>query len=808
MMSKRIFGMRHTRLFAVAIVLVLMASSSALLPGAARATATSATVHPAASDTIRAVDQYGFAPGTFYVGLGSGNIYFTATDGLDSHATVQINDYNATRDNLTNPVATFTPTFGVFGYNESYTSNIFYQLPLGLHLGGWWNITINGASAGFSYENFSVVTYFVSVSSGAAAYLPDHTGSMFYSVNWTVNNAPVLGLTSIEVTGQYTTTTNVVTNLPGTPFALTPANQGTFNFTVPSNANTYSDLYFQVFANMTPATGAIYSESGTGAAPVGYVATPAVYLGSCPSVQSCQTSFFTSGETAFVAVQDWIYTPNGTAPAPGLDAKFQFDSGVLPVTPSGNYPASITTNASGGAEILFNASASVFSPSHTASLNVSLTDPLNAGALYGPVTVSFHVSLVTPQGPGLLVQFGSDQYYSGDVATANWWFGGLNSSSTEGWTVSAWTVWTYSPSTGASGFLGWGTIGSMTTSGSFSQSVPLGSGGDLIAEVTAYNQTQWVSGYAEAAITAPNLIISPSEYIFLPGDTVSVSVTTEGQALSGATLYETTTASGGLQLSSGVFSNDQFSFTVPALLTSSTITIQVSAQNSTVGVITDSQTSLERGTGLYVTAGIQTASNYADGSFQPGQTVTIAYQVYTEGHAVLPRNLWIEFYPGSVFFYGGNNVIYFETSSASGTFQYTIPSNTPAGVLEMDLYVSDSYCSGNCYPATSFGISVEPSPSVLGYELGAGSGITVAWVILLVIILLIAVVLLMAARRRSGRGGRGGVSPYSSSPSTPASSSSSTGPAGASADWKETPSSGGSSGSSSTPPLPQPPNSS
>lgn len=800
--------MRHTRLFAVAIVLVLMASSAALVPGAARAASTATPVHPAASDTIRPVDQYGYGPGAFYVGLGYGNIYFIATDSVDAKATVEINDYNATRDNLTNPVAVFTPTFGTLGYNESYTYHIFYQLPLNLKLGGWWNITINGASAGFSFENFSVHTYTVSVGSDASAYLPDHSGRMYFTVNASVNGAPVNGLTAIEVTGQYVTTADVVTALPGTPFAFTPVGPlGSFNFTVPSNANTYSDLYFRVYANTTVGS-STYSESSVGAAPVGYVPTPTVYLGDCPSVESCETSFFTSGETAFAQVDAWIYTPNGTAPAAGLNARFQFDSGVLPVTPAGDYPSTLATNASGGAEILFNASASVFSPSQTASLNVSLTDPLNAASLYGPVTVNFHVSLVTPEGPGLLVQFTSDQYFAGDTATATWWIGGLNSTSTNGWTVASWTTWIYDETTGASTFAGWGTIDATTTTGSFSQAIPLGTGGDLVAEVTAYNQTESISGYAEVSVTAPTLIINPSENVFLPGDSVSVSVTTEGQALAGATLYETVIASGGVELSYGSFTGDHFSFNVPSLLSSSSITISVSAQNSTFGVITDSETTIDRGTGLYVTGGVQTVSNYADGSFQPGQTLTISYQVYTEGHAVLPRTLWISFYPGSIYFYGGSQWIQFETTSTSGTFQYTIPSNTPAGVLQFVLYVSDSYCSGDCYPGTSFGIAVEPSPSVLGYELGAGSGITVGWIVLLVIILLVAVVLLMVGRRRASRGSRGGVSPYT--PSTPAASSTPSAPSGASggSSWQESPPASGGSGGSGTPPLPQPPNSS
>jgi hypothetical protein len=794
--------MRHTRLLVVAIAVILLASVFGLVPGSARASPSMAVAHPAASDTIRAVDLYGYAPGSFYVGLGYGNVYFTATDGVDAKATVEINDQNATRDGLVNPVATFTPTFGTFGYNYSYLAPTFYQLPLGLLLGGWWNITINGTNAGFASSAFFVHTYVVQVSSGGPAYLPSHTGEMFYFVNASVNNAPATGLTSIEVTGQYETTADVIQNLPGTPEALTTASQGSFNFTVPSNANTYSDLYFRVFANVSGASG-VYSESSVGAAPVGYVATPELYLGDCASVRDCQTAFFTSGEIAFALVQAYIYTPNGTAPAPGLATKFQFDSGVLPVTPAGDYPQNLSTNGSGAAEILFNASATTFTPSQTAALNVSLTDPLNAASLYGPVTVTFHVALATPVYPGFLVQFGSDQYFAGDTAVVNWWFGGVNATSTHGWTISSWTVWQVNPDTGSSTLLGWQSIDLTTTSGTFSEAVPLGSSGYLLAQVDAYNATGWTDSFGEVSVTAPSLLVNPSEYYFLPGNTVTVTISPQGQALASAVFFETVTASDDLQLSNGQFTGTQFSFAIPALLSAESITISVSAQTAANGVIAATQTSIYQGTGLYVTGGVQTVSNYADGSFQPGQTITITYQVFAQGNAVIPRTFWIDFYPGSVFFYGGTGLIQFQTNSPSGSFQYTIPSNTPAGVVQFFLYVDDQYCSGNCYPGNSFGVAVEPSPSVLGYELGAGSGITVGWLILLVIILVVGVLVLLVARRKGGApgGSRGAVAPYSSSPAAASPSGSPTPPPSA---YQETPS----SGSSSPPPLPPPSNSS
>jgi hypothetical protein len=648
------------------------------------------------------------------------------------------------------------------------------------------------------------------VFSGASAYLPNHSGAMYFFVNRTVNNAPAMDITSVNVTAVYTTTADVVQNLPGYPQSVRPGPSGEWNFTVPSNASTYSDLYFRVFANATGPSGAPNSETTVGSAPVGYVPTPRVYLGDCPSAASCETDVFTSGELAFVEVQSYIYTPNGTGPASGLTAAFRFDSGVTAVTPAGNFPATLTTNSSGAAEIVFNASASTFPASQTATVNVTLTDSLNAASTYGPVIISFSVSPVTPLAPGILVQFASGQYFAGDTAVVNWWFGGLNSTSTEGWTISSWSVWLYDPYSGGTTLVAWQSIDSSTAvSGSFTVAVPQASGGDLEAQVDAYNATDYTSGYDQVSVTAPVLLVNPSEEYFEPGDTVTVSISPQGQVFGSATFYETVSASDGVQLSNGVFSGNQFAFSVPSILTSSTIYIYVSAQTPSNGVVADSETEIYQGTGLYVVGGVKTVSNYIDGTFQPGQTITISYDVYSEGHAVLPRTLWIYLYPGSVYFSGGSGLVQFQTTSPTGTFQYTIPSNTPPGVLQFFLYVDDQYCSGNCYPGTSFGVSVEPNPSVLGYELGAGSGITVGWLILLVIILVVAVVLFVVLRRRGGSPGRASVSPYSAYPSSPtpaAATVDSTPPPGAGGPppaWQEPPA----SDSAGAPPLPQPPSS-
>src|SRR5579863_2737831 len=101
--------MRPQRITPVVLTLVLLVSGliGALAP-VASAGATPTTVHPAATITIAATNSVGTVESNFYTGYEYGVVYFTVVDGVDSAATIQINDLNATRDGLTNPVYTYT----------------------------------------------------------------------------------------------------------------------------------------------------------------------------------------------------------------------------------------------------------------------------------------------------------------------------------------------------------------------------------------------------------------------------------------------------------------------------------------------------------------------------------------------------------------------------------------------------------------------------------------------------------------------------------------------------------------------------
>src|SRR5580693_2773962 len=104
--------MRRGAALAIAVVAVLILSALLAVPTAVRAGPVSASgthteSRPAATDSIFPTNQYGYYRTTFYLYASDDdtNVYFDASDSVDGNVTVTINDYNATRDGLTNPVA-------------------------------------------------------------------------------------------------------------------------------------------------------------------------------------------------------------------------------------------------------------------------------------------------------------------------------------------------------------------------------------------------------------------------------------------------------------------------------------------------------------------------------------------------------------------------------------------------------------------------------------------------------------------------------------------------------------------------------
>ncbi|HZY70236.1 MAG TPA: hypothetical protein VFF67_04570 [Thermoplasmata archaeon] len=742
----------------------------------------SAHLRTAATDAIATTDQYGAFTTDFFVGYNGGSVYWRAYDPTDTTATVAINDGNATRDGLANPVFTRTVNFNTGTTNSSYLWNLFYKIPFFVHFGGYWNVTLTGATAGTVSQKFFVHTYVIGAELTASAYLPGHSGSVYFEVDSTVTGGPFSSVSNVYVIANYAKAAGGIGAVSGFPRNVSTGVQGTFNFTVPTDALTYTGgVNFLIFANISsPAE----SESTSLTAPVADVNTPAIQVRSCPS--GCATGVFQDGTPVYVIVQATLSWGNpyfGTAPAAGLSVSFHFTSASNPVTPPGAWPANLTTNSSGGAAIVFIASATTFVTTAPAAVTVSLTDAIDP-AVHVTSTTTFSVTKTAPGVARLQVLLDSAQYYGGDTVKASWQLGGVNSSGASAWVVSSFFVFGLNTGT----VVAWGNLTGSAAQGSVSFTLPVGFGGTIEVVIEAHNGTSSTAGFSSASVTAPTILLNPNEAAYLPGDTVTVAVTTEGQVFNGATIYTSVVDSSGNTLFAGTLTNGAISVTIPKVGAPSSVTFNVAAETMSNGLIARQAIVLDEASGYTLWAGVTTASNYVDNSFQPGQTVTIHYQIAGVGATPLPRSFEIVVYPGaSLFTFSGYGSVLGMSTSPTGSVQYTLPSNTPAGAQSFTVYAYIGACGFSCFAASAFSLNVNPSPSALGYELGAGSGLTVGWLILFLLIVIIAIVGLIWHR---GHGRPVVMKPEGGSGSQA---------------WKETGGSGGgSSSSSSQPPLPPP----
>ncbi len=779
----------RSALLAVAVALVLVVSVLVLVPGLGRGVPEhSGPAHPLATVTVTPTNSGGGTMTAFQTGA-AGNVYFTAFDPSDPSVVVAVNDQNATRDHLTNPVHQWTvPIQGNF--NFSYLWNTFYTIPYSLGSGGAWNLTIAGTVGGFASTPFQVSTYQVQLTTNATAYLAGHAGTLLFNVVSTVNGAPYSNLTSLTLKTQYTGAGFVLKALPGVPSTLQPVvSAGTVSFPVPTDAQTGTAIFFYLWANNT-GTNVKDSELGVGATEVGAMQA-AVTLASCEGCAPSTT--FTAGTPVYVLVQTTISFAG--IPASSLTAKLQFTVSATTVTNvPGNPPLTLTTDRSGQARILFLADPTVFSTRPVNQLTVTVSDPLNTGATAITNTVTFSIVNATLASTVVTVSLDSQQYFGGDTATATWQIGGQNATVANGWTPSTWSAWEVSIFLVPTVLIANGSLAS-GTHGTFQFQVPATYTGTIEVTATAYNRTTSQTAFANAVVSRPALLLTPSEMSYLPGDSVTVTVTTEGSIFSGTTLYETVVTGTGYTMSSGVVNGNSIQFSIPSVATPASVTVTVGAQSPTMGLVSSNSITLSEAAGVSLQLGINTASNYADGSYQPGQTVTLSYAISTFGTAVLGKTFVLRVGPIAS---SGVGVVVMQSTQLSGQFSYSIPSGLPTGSLLLIGNVQFTTC-GPCGASAILSLVINPNPSVINYQLGAGSGLTVGWIILLILVILTSLALYLAIRnmRRSKPSGpRPFVPPPGTEPSPAWQESSSMAKTG------ETGSSGPSSGGEDQPPLP------
>ncbi len=759
--------MRRALLATIAVVAALTASTL-FLPALAGATPVAATGsdRPAASEvSILSTNSFGGTQTLFYTGLSNGQVYFYVTDTAgDSSATIAINDLNASRDGLTNPVGTMTVNFGTGTTNASYDWGHYFQIPVALHLGGRWNLTVSGSKGGFAYTNFTVQTFRAGISVLQADVLPAGNVSVLFDAYSPANEALFSGVTSFVLTGEYYTTGGTYVKLPGTPVPTTAPNGiGWYNFTAPTNGA--GAFYLTVWANLTSNGGNTSAVSDTSGY-IGSLGTPSVALASCADLGTPASSFVAGTPVCVQIVEEIAGT---STPASGLNAAIKFVNGATFVTPPGNPPSSLVTDSQGLASLSFLASGSVFSFHHDNTVSVTISDPADPSLSTVTTNATFTIYNTTTY-PSIDVTWSASQYYSGATASLSWTLGGGNSSVTKGWSVSYWVI---EAENGA--FLRVGTPSANTTQGSTSLVLPSSFYGTVEAIVVASNATDATEGGSLSYVAAGAIELTPSEGNYSAGQTVTIGVSTVGTLLSGASLWGTVVDDNGNWVFNGPVTGGSISISVPSGAPPASYTVSVIAETATAGAIANASITLKQSDGVALLLGIGTSSNYVDGSFQAGQTVTVDYRFTTTGDATLPQTYTLVLTPTETAGTGAG-VEHIVLNSASGSFSYTIPSGTPNGLLYVSAAATlgGTGCTGVCHVSSYFTAQVNNNPSSLSYNLG-NSGFTTGDLVVIVVLIVLGLLAFFVLR---GRGRPMMMRPESPTSSSSPSSSTSTGSSG------------------------------
>jgi hypothetical protein len=772
----------------IAVSAVAVVSATPLAPSLSGSHASPGTaVIPLTSISVQARNYANQTVSTFTPGQGTGSVYFAVHDpGHDDHVTVRIFDTNATRDGLTNPVATWT----VNASSGSYFSNLHglqYTLPTTLVYSGTWNVTASGTVGGNATTVFDVQTYNLVLLISPTTILGGHTGTVqFYAIG-IPGGAPYTQISSVNLTAEYyDETTFSYAALPLSTASFGPgATHGSASFLLPINASDTGDLYVTGYANVTSAGSysvESYQSANVGSFDFAYITAQC----------DCISSLVAPNSQVQLSVSAYLYTDGTTSLAPGVGVSFSFWSGSTPV-PSGSIPGNpatrLTTNLNGAAVIAFFASPTVFSTTATDQVNISVVavPSYNGSApVYSNYTWDF---LVAANGTGtatIVATFNQAQYYGGQTGTVAWSVLPANGGAASGWSgyayeVSAYYGNSYNPL--ESGLLS-------GQSGTVTFTAPLNFTGDIYFSISAHNESVSISYQVGAVVAQASILVYANENRYMPGDTVQFTVDTAGPALATATLYYSVAVASdpaGAVLASGTLTGDTFSVTLPSPVAPSEILVTVSAQSPTLGVFASGSLNVYEAAGLTVNAGVSTISQYSDGSFQPSQTLTVTWNWVTYGPGQVPSSFWVELWNANGWWGDTGPLAQFPSNATSGSFQYTIPSGTPAGSQTLWVEVTANVpCVNYCYGVGQVSYQVNPSPSALNMELGAGSGLTVGWLILLLVIIIVAVILLVLVMRRR-RAPPSPAATYTSTTTTmaPPAPAPSTPPA---AEWKETPS--------------------
>jgi len=828
------------RALILAVVVLLIASSLAVLgTSQARAAAPSSSPgigspHPAVSEiylytgsgscTYCNLSTYASGGSTDY-GPGANILYFFGYDYAGDHSVnFTLTDPNASRDDVGQPAWTVNTL--VNQTTDQFNSVILglsFTFPSSLKVGGGWNVSVSAPLGGNASYPIWVSTYYVDywgAPEPGSIVLPGETVTTAYETYSDVNGAPESDITNVSYNGHYTGANDSYLNLFASGSVTQPATAfGSYTWTVPANAtfDTYVEVnvWVSIYVGTQQAenesygidyqVGTLYIDSFTMESNEGQICPNYYdnYYDSGSLVQACAIVGAFGGEDQFT-------------PVAGLTVAIAFWDGVTHVTPPGDAPASLVSNSSGEVTFSFLANTTQFSsyyqyPFYNA-VNLTVTNPgaTPSGPPFAEVwdNATFYME-ASAASAGITVSLNQLAYFPGQTITATWTVASTNSEQTGPIYANSWYLvsddYTY---------LGQGTISSTATTGTLPIVLPSGYTGAFTLYVDASNATTYFEGEVGGVVQPATLTLTPSSPTFTAGSTVTILAQAWGDGSLAAPMISYQIYAGYEQgysgyggyglVSSGTVTNDSsITISVPSSGAPSYYEIYAYLGSATAGTVASAYLEVEQSWGYNVIVGVTTLSSYSDGSYQPGQTITVSYQIAPYGGAAVPV-----LYEFSISLYSTQLGSIISTTSSSGTVQVTIPSYFQTGfaILEVELrgtYLSGNACStydngqGECYGET--GIAINAHPSVLSMDLGAGSGLTVGWLVLLIIVLVIAVVLVLLIRRKRSMPPSGGAPPMTTPMSPPAPAPSSPG----ATEWVN-PSSDPSAGGSQ-PPMPSPP---
>ncbi len=543
---------------------------------------------------------------------------------------------------------------------------------------------------------FTVRAYRMDVWTNHDGYLIGDQVQVSWSVVYELNNTPVpAGSGALQVRDS--------------GFAnLLPSAQ--FNFSLPQGSYTFNASA----PGGTPDTDTVYgwfNDTTTGRRVVGGWDYGIGNLGLTLAVQTppFPQPYFYPGQTVDISI---------ATPITGIGG------GVF--EPNVAVSVTVTDQASGQPVAAYsNPSVSTDATGHLVYVVQLATSP-TSGSYVVNATATAHGTLTTTAGPtapftvGLPPSFTAslsldrEAYIGGDTITAT---AKVVSNVPQSFTY---TWWVFDPSGNTAGYQ----AGGGTT---YSYTIPATMAGTLTVRVRVDNGTggsQYAAQVANVAYGYLTVNLDRAEYA--AGDTITASFALRSNLITNPTYAWSVTDTNGVPVASGSTTSTSASYQVPSS-PSTDYTFEVTASASGWSVSGSASASLQNGFFLTVTPDRS--------SYNPGETITLAYTVTQRGTDPMPAVFY--FAVGFV----GMPPKFVQTAASSGTITYTIPNNAPTGnqlLLVQDMSVGLS---------TAIVVHVGPVNPLLTDV--AGVPLFDILIFLLFVVLLLAVILLW---RRTGMG--------------------------------------------------------